>query len=356
MTTGSQQQPTPEQEMLNWGRLLMDGLPFADLIAARDRATSLTWFDFWMGRADDYESMADTALEEGHSLTAGYWLWVGSMAAQYAQFLWFDERRPRGQLRKAELYHRAAPLLDPPAVRIDLPINDTTIVGYLRVPRNADGPVPCAVLLGGLESTKEESFMFENLLLDRRIATFTFDGPGQGEMLENVALSGDYEQYTSRVLDHLVTLRDTISADRIGVLGRSLGGHYALRAAATDDRFRACVSWGGFVQMDDWDFEYPMTKLSWQYVTKSPDLDTAQIRVRDAIDVRQVLPGLTCPTYVLHGALDETPITELDLLKQFARNAPIVFDIEPEGDHCCHNLGPAPRLRMADWLAKQLTR
>ena len=129
MTTGSQQQPTPEQEMLNWGRLLMDGLPFADLIAARDRATSLTWFDFWMGRADDYESMADTALEEGHSLTAGYWLWVGSMAAQYAQFLWFDERRPRGQLRKAELYHRAAPLLDPPAVRIDLPINDTTIVG-----------------------------------------------------------------------------------------------------------------------------------------------------------------------------------------------------------------------------------
>ena len=348
--------PTPEQEMLNWGRLLMDGLPFADLVAARDRDPEVTWFDFWMRRADDYETMGDTALAEGHSLTAGFWFWMGSMAAQYAQFLWFDERRPRGQLRKAELYHRAAPLLNPPAQRIDLPIDETTIIGYLRLPQNTQGPVPCAVLLGGLESTKEESYMFENLLLERGVATFTFDGPGQGEMFEDVALVGDYERYTSLVLDHLVTLTETITSDRIGVLGRSLGGHYALRAAAADQRFRACVSWGGFVQMDDWDFEYPMTKQSWKYVTKSPDLDTAQNRVRDAIDTRPVLGRLTCPTYVLHGAKDETPITELDLLKEYAVHAPLVFDVEPEGDHCCHNLGPAPRLRIADWLTAKLTR
>lgn len=355
MTTDIQQTPTAEEEMLNWGRLLMDGLPFADLIAARDRDPSVSWFEFWMKRADDYEAMGDTALEQGHSLTAGYWFWVGSMAAQYAQFLWFDERRPRGQRRKAELYHRAAPLLDPPAIRIDLPIDDTVIIGYLRLPKNAQGPVPCAVLLGGLESTKEESFMFENLLLERGVATFTFDGPGQGEMFEDVALAGDYDRYTSRVVDHLVTQSELVASDRIGVLGRSLGGHYALRAAAMDDRFVACVSWGGFVQMDDWNFEYPMTKLSWKYVTKSPDLETARLRVKDAIDVRPVLNGLKCPTYIMHGAKDETPITEVDLVKEFAVNADLVIDIEPEGDHCCHNLGPAPRLRMADWLVDQLT-
>ncbi|TWP32674.1 alpha/beta hydrolase [Leekyejoonella antrihumi] len=352
----TQQTPTPEQEMLNWGRLLMDGLPFADLIAARDRDPGITWFDFWMSRADSYETMGEAAIADGHAHTAGYWFWVGSMAAQYAQFLWFDERRQEGQLRKATLYHRAAPLLNPPAARVDLPIDDTTIIGYLRVPTDAERPVPCAVLLGGLESTKEESYLFENLLLERGIATFTFDGPGQGEMLQDVALSDDYDRYASRVLDHLVTLTDTLASDRIGVLGRSLGGHYALRSAAKDNRFRACVSWGGFVQMDDWDFEYPMTKQSWKYVTNSPDLETAQIRVRNAIDVRPVLAGLTCPTYILHGAKDETPITEVDQVKEYATNAQLVIDIEPEGDHCCHNLGPAPRLRMADWLATELTR
>ncbi len=353
MTTVTQTIPTPEEEMLNWGRLLMDGLPFADLIAARDRAPEITWFDYWMGRADDYEAMGDTALAAGHSISAGYWLWLGSMAAQYAQFLWFDERRPRGQRRKAELYHRAAPLLDPPAIRIDLPIDETLIIGYLRLPKHAEGPASCAVLLGGLESTKEESYMFENMLLDRGVATFTFDGPGQGEMFDDVAVSGDYERYASRVLDHLVTRTD-IASNQIGVLGRSLGGHYALRAASMDDRFRACVSWGGFVQMDDWSFEYPLTKQSWQYVTKSPDLATAQVRVREAIDVRPVLPNLQIPTYVLHGAKDETPISEIDLLQQYAHRASIVLDVEPEGDHCCHNLGPAPRVRMADWLASEL--
>lgn len=197
--------------------------------------------------------------------------------------------------------------------------------------------------------------MFENLLLERGVATFTFDGPGQGEMFEDVALAGDYDRYTSRVVDHLVTQSELVASDRIGVLGRSLGGHYALRAAAMDDRFVACVSWGGFVQMDDWNFEYPMTKLSWKYVTKSPDLETARLRVKDAIDVRPVLNGLKCPTYIMHGAKDETPITEVDLVKEFAVNADLVIDIEPEGDHCCHNLGPAPRLRMADWLVDQLT-
>lgn len=356
MTTETQSIPTAEEEMLNWGRLLMDGLVFADLLAAQRRDSETSWFAFWMERADHYEAIGDEALAKGHKHTAGYLLWLGAMAAHYAQFLWFDERRPQGQKRKVELYERAAPLLDPPAVRVDLPIDDTVIVGYLRVPKGATGPVPCAVLLGGLESTKEESFMFENLLLERGVATFTFDGPGQGEMFEKVALAGDYERYTSRVLDHLVTLPDTIAPDRIGVIGRSLGGHYALRAASMDNRFRACVSWGGFVQMDDWDFEYPMTKQSWKYVTKSPDLATAQVRVRDAIDVRPVLAGLTAPTYVLHGAKDETPITEVDLVKEYAVNAPLVIDIEPEGDHCCHNLGPEPRLRLADWFTDQLTR
>ncbi|WP_140404161.1 MULTISPECIES: alpha/beta hydrolase [unclassified Nocardioides] len=354
MTTETPQVPTAEEEMLNWGRLLMDGLPFADLLAAQRRDAETSWFDFWMAKADAYEAMGETALKDGNDLTAGYWFWVGSMAAQYAQFLWFDERRPKGQLRKAGLYHRAAPLLDPPAERVDLPIDDTVIIGYLRRPKGADGPVPCAVLLGGLESTKEESYMFENLLLERGVATFTFDGPGQGEMFEDVALAGDYHRYTSRVVDYLETLGVTIDEDRIGVLGRSLGGHYALRAASMDDRFRACVTWGGFVQMDDWDFEYPMTKLSWQYVTKSPDLPTAQERVKEAIDVRPVLAGLKVPTYVMHGAKDETPLTELDLLQEYAVNADITIDLEPEGDHCCHNLGPAPRLRMADWLANQL--
>ncbi|MFZ3599446.1 alpha/beta hydrolase family protein [Streptomyces sp. BH104] len=348
--------PMPEEEMLNWGRLLLDGLPYADLVAARDRAGGVSWFDHWMTAADRYERLADDALRTGHRRTAAELLLTGALAAQYGQFLWFDDRRQRGQRRKAELYRRAAPLLDPPAHRFDLPIDDTSIPGYLRVPPlppHATAPQPCVVLIGGLESTKEESFRFEELLLQRGMAVATFDGPGQGEMFPRTPLRGDFERYTSMVVDALVD-DPRVDSGRIAVLGRSLGGHYALRSASLDPRLVACVSWGGFVDMDEWDAETPMTKESWRYVSQVDTLDEARAHVRKHLDVRPVLPQLQVPTYVLHGSLDEIPDAELDVLRECAPHAPLDIVVEPLGDHCCHNLGPEPRLRMADWLADRL--
>jgi 2,6-dihydroxypseudooxynicotine hydrolase len=344
--------PSLEVEMLNWGRLLLDGIPFADLLAAQRRPAEAGWFDFWMQRATQYEEIGEQARDDGHSLSAGEWLWLASLCCQYAQFLWFDERRVRGQARKAELYRRAAPLLSPPSERVDLPFGDASIPGYLRIPHGADGPVACAILLGGLESTKEESYFFENLMLARGVATCTFDGPGQGEMLQDVRLAPDFHRYTSAVVDHLVA-RERIDASRIGVLGRSLGGFYALQSACLDERLSACVMWGGG-PYPVWETETPGTKRSWRYVSKVDTDEEAKAHIQRCLDCRDVLERLRCPTYHLHGALDEAPIARVETLQALAVNAPLTIVVEPEGDHCCHNLGPVPRVRMADWLADTL--
>lgn len=351
----TQETPSAEQEMLNWGRLLMDGVPFVDLVAAQTRDPEQPWFDFWMGRADDYERQADAALAIDRRTTAGQLLFFASMCAQYAQFLWWNDGRQVGQRRKVELYRRAAPLLTPPADRFELTFEGTIIPGYVRVPTDRAGRGPAAILLGGLESTKEESYLFENLLLERGIATVTFDGPGQGEMWTDVALGPAFHRYTSVVLDHVLT-QAWADPRRVGVLGRSLGGYYALESAAMDHRFVACVSWGGFVDMDEWEAETPLTKEGWRYVSKALDLDAARAHVRVSLDVRPVLGKLTCPTYFLHGALDEIPVSVLDVLREHATNCELTIDLEPLGEHCCHNLGPAPRYRLADWLAETLTR
>ncbi|MCX6461059.1 MAG: alpha/beta hydrolase [Actinobacteria bacterium] len=194
--------PSAEQEMLNWGRLLMDGVPFADLIAAQRRDSEQPWFDFWMGRADDYEKQADAALALDRRKTAGQFLFFASMCAQYAQFLWWNVDRQPGQRRKVDLYRRAAPLFTPTAQRFELKFEGSIIPGYERVPTDRLGRGPVAILIGGLESTKEESYLFENLLLERGIATVTFDGPGQGEMWTDVELGPGFHRYTSAVLDH----------------------------------------------------------------------------------------------------------------------------------------------------------
>lgn len=347
-----QQKPTPEQEMMNWGRLILDGVPFADLVGARDRPGDVSWLNYWMDRATDYEKLAEKALAGGHRRSAGEYFYLGTLAAQYAQFLWFGPERTTAQQRKAALYRKAAPLLDPPAQHADLAINDALVRVYVRVPL-APGPNPVAVLLGGLESTKEESRQMEDLLLARGMATVTFDGPGQGETFDSHALAGDFERFTSAVIDYLIG-REDINPSAVGVLGRSLGGNYALKSAACDDRIAACVSWGGFSDMDAWDAETPLTKESWRYVSKAATLEEARDHIQKATETRHVLSEIRCPTYILHGAHDEVPMTFVDTVREHITNAPLTIVVEDQGDHCCHNLGLQPRFQMADWLHDQL--
>ncbi len=343
---------SPEDEMLNWGRLLLDGVPFSDMIGARDRPADVSWLGYWLSRAADHEKLGDEALAAGRRRTAADYFYFGALAAQYAQFLWFGPDRVAAQQRKAELYRKAAPLLDPPAEPVDLRIDGVPVRVYVRLPAGG-APHPAVVMLGGLESTKEESRQMEDLVLARGMATATFDGPGQGETFAYRALSGDFERYTSAVVDHLVTRRD-IDPGRIAVLGRSLGGNYALKSAACDRRIAACVCWGGFSDMDEWDAETPLTKESWRYVSKVATLDDARDHVRGALETRHVLGEIRCPTYVLHGVHDEIPLTFVDTVRSHVVNAPLTLVVEEHGDHCCHNLGPRPRFQIADWLHDQL--
>ena len=338
---------------MRWHRMHLDGIPVVDLEAAAARPEEVSWFEFWSSRSDYYEGLANDALQNNSTVSCGELLFLACLCIHYAQYLWWHEpsRRQAAQRRKERLYRRAAPLLVSPAELLSVDLDELSIPGFLRIPSAAAEPrsLPCVMLLGGMESTKEESYHFENMLLRRGVATCTFDGPGQGELFEEVGLSADFNRYSSAVLDYLRS-RPEINPDAIAVLGRSLGGLYALQAAAMDTRFAACVSWGGCVDMDYFDAETPLTKEGWRYIAKVDTMDEARDFVRTTLDLRPVLSNLTCPTYFLHGALDPTPMSEVDLLRELAVNAPLTVVVEPDGIHCVHNLGPVPRLRMVDWL------
>ena len=234
--------------------------------------------------------------------------------------------------------------------------------------RSATGPPTAgrfALLLGGLESTKEESYAFENLCLERGLATFAFDGPGQGEFHFHVNIQPDFERYATAVVDYLV-IRGEVCADRIGVLGRSLGGHYAIRCAAHDHRLRACVSWGGSWSEEPWG-ELPETELrAWLYAagfTENPD--GALDYLRSSLDLADIAHELRAPTIAVLGGsqlgrdeggdwIDAGMEYNLDLhIDDFPPDT-IELVIVPGGDHCCHNRGQFVRPQMADWLADRL--
>jgi 2,6-dihydroxypseudooxynicotine hydrolase len=271
--------------------------------------------------------------------------------------MWFHDppRREAGQQRKSDLYKIAAPHVDPPAERIEIPFEGSTIPGYLRLPQlSGSGPHPLVLVIGGLESTKEESFLFENLLLRRGLATFSFDGPGQGEMYFEVKLVPDFERYGSAAIDQLVE-REQIDSSRIGVIGRSLGGHYAPRLAAHDDRVKAAVSWGACFDMSEFDQMPSHTQEGFVYVTGITDREEGRAYLQEAMDLAPVAGNITCPYLVTHGRHDAIfSADHLRKTEEAVTNAPLEIQLEEDGDHCCHNMGQIVRPRMADWLAAKL--
>lgn len=344
---------------LDGARMIADGIPYPDWAEASERLKQgADWFDVWAGNGRRYEALGDAEIAAGNTLTGAEQLWLACINFHYAQFLWFHDpaRRVEGQKRKVELYARAAQHLRPPSERVDIPFGELSIPAYLRLPAGPApaGGHPCLIVIGGLESTKEESYLFENMCLERGMATFAFDGPGQGEMFFDVGLAPDFERYASAVVDYLEG-RPEVDNDRFGVLGRSLGGYYAVRVAACEPRLKACVSWGACFDLSDFDQMPPATKAGFLYVTGIEDPAAAREHLRTALDLRDVAGRLEQPTYVLHGRHDEIfPMRQVELLQEHATNAPLEVVVEEHGNHCAHNLAHIVRPRMADWIARQL--
>ncbi len=352
----STQAPGKVAAIMNPGRMLSDGIPPSDFAEAAALDDVSKWFDFWAEKGRAYEKLGDEAIAAGATVSGGEWLWHASLSWHYGQFMWFHEieLREKGQRQKVELYKRAAPHFLPAAVRIEVPIDNAVIPGYLRVPAGT-GPHPCVLLIGGLESTKEESYLFEALCLRRGVATFSFDGPGQGELFFDVKLQPDFERYASAVLDELES-RPELDAGRLGVLGRSLGGYYAMRSAAADPRLQACVSWGAFLDMSDFDTMPEHTADGFVYVSGYTDKDEGRAYLEKALDLGDIIDQLACPTYVLQGVHDPIfPQRQTDLVIEALGGKPNVeIVVEPDGDHCCHNMGQIVRPRLADFLAAKL--
>ena len=338
-------------------RMIGDGIFFPDLLRLRSAIRS--WDDWWAQFArlgDEYEERAKEAEAAGHLITAGEHYFQAAICWHFAQFLWFD--RPEEKLhalrRKVDIYRRGAPLFVPPAERVEVDFEGTVIPGYLRLPSGNGEKAPVAVLLGGLDSTKEEAYHFENACLRRGLATFSFDGPGQGEYFLQRPLAPDFERYCSAVVDYLVT-RPELDPRRIGVVGRSLGGYFAARAAAFDPRLRACVIFGALYDLAQLDSIPARTQMGFRFATGIEDPDEAKDAVQARVNLAGIPSRITQPIYILHGALDILiPVAQAQRLHDEVSSVDKTLVIIPDGIHCAHNLYHLVRRPMVDWLAGKL--
>jgi hypothetical protein len=152
------------------------------------------WCSAWSAVAAEHEQLGRDALVAGRSISAGEHLSQAAAYFHFAKFLFvsdIDQMRAAHQ-RAVRCLTDALPYLDPPGRRVEIPFEGSRLVGIVRLPTGR-GPHPVMIMIPGLDSAKEELRSTEDLFLERGIATFSVDGPGQGEAEYDLPIRGDWE-------------------------------------------------------------------------------------------------------------------------------------------------------------------
>lgn len=312
------------------------------------------WLDAWCSNGDMHAGLAKDAAAQGRNLTAGQAWMRAALSYHFAKFVWvLDMEKHRAASEKAvDAMRKAHKFLDPRAERIQIPFENSRLVGNLRTPANTNRS-SLVILLPGLDSTKEEFFNWENVFLQRGLATFSLDGPGQGETGYDMPLRYDYEVATTATIDAL-SYREDINIDQLGIAGVSMGGYYAARSAAQDHRIRAAVTIGGPYEVGSGFAARP--DISREAFTKYSGASTpaeAQ-QIANTLTLEGVISNLISPLLVIFGRRDRlVPYQQAERVVAEAPNARLVMF--EEGNHVCNNLPYRYQPLAGDWMAEQLS-
>ncbi|MBI1847650.1 MAG: alpha/beta hydrolase [Candidatus Rokubacteria bacterium] len=344
-----------ETLQLRTPRLLASGVDYNDIQAVLGRLKRFEdWCAEWAAMAEVHERLGDEALRAGRPLTAGEAFVRAAVYYHTGQSVSFEDpaEKRRIQERQRDAYVKAMPHLRPPARQLEVPFEGIAFTGNLRVPAGAPTP-PCVLLNPGADSTKEEFYTLEQEFLRRGVATFSYDGPGQGLTRRHMKLRPDWEKPVGAVIDALAS-RPEIDGSRLGIWGRSFGGYAAPRAACFERRLRACISIGGFYDLQAiWDRLPVSVKDTLAFGFGLESHAAARSRAAD-FTLAGLLDNLTCPFLIIHSGRDTVcPVEESERIRAEA-GGPTSLVIFPEGNHVCDNIPYKVRPLMADWMAAQL--
>jgi esterase FrsA len=252
--------------------------------------------------------------------------------------------KQRSYEKAIEAFRAHARFWDPPLEIVKIPFEGKEIIGYLRLPKNANGPVPLVLAVNGLDSRKEDLSESFSAILPFGIGFLAVDGPGTGQSPINV--SENAERMLSRVLDYIAT-RPEIDKNRVAMHGVSWGAYWATKMAIVERaRLRGASAQSpptdSFFQKD-----FLMNSLigNREYLfDQVPALMAIFDNVKTVDEMAEVLPRMSlvkqgllgkpmAPMLVLAGVLDtQVPISDIYLLLNKG-DVPKTAWINPQGGH-----------------------
>src|SRR5258708_10091814 len=227
------------------GAGLGEVLTTARRIAEGDEAS---WHKAWKATAKRVAQIGEHALASGHRVSAREALLRASNYYRTAAAFLLEKPATDPEMTllstgQHDTFAAAAALFDTPVEAVCIPYENTTLPAYLFLFDNSGVARPTIIYNSGYDSTREESyFVIAAAALRRGYNVLAFDGPGQGAVLreQKLVMRPDWEAVITPVVDYALTRRE-IAADKIALLGYSLGGYLVARAAAFEHRIAALI-------------------------------------------------------------------------------------------------------------------
>jgi pimeloyl-ACP methyl ester carboxylesterase len=205
----------------------------------------------WRVTAERVEAVARKSLVGGHPLSAreaflrasSYWREAGFYQSTT------DPKCRAGWERQRDCFTQAGKLMDPPFEVVSIPYqNGKSLPGYFLKADASDKPQPTLMSLGGGDSLAEELYFWGGgaAAVRRGYNALLFEIPGQrGAIYSNPGTELFYRPDTEVPLKYICDWalgRADVDPKRLALVGWSMGGNFAPRAAAFEKRIKACIA------------------------------------------------------------------------------------------------------------------
>ena len=236
------------------GYTVYDGADIGECLATAARIKEgdfESWHTEWTRTAQRVQKIAEDCVAGDHTISARKAYLRASNYYRVAEFfLHTDPSDPRlltTWQASRDCFAQAASRFMFPCEAVEIPYEGTTLPGYFYRVDDSDTPRPTLIITGGFDSILEELYFFgAPAALEHGYHCLTFDGPGQGRVIRQQSLPyrPDWEAVVSPVVEYALS-RPEIDPNHLALMGVSLGGYLAPRAAAFEPRIKALIAYDG---------------------------------------------------------------------------------------------------------------
>ena len=319
------------------------------------------WEQAWTAKAAETQGRAEAALAAGNRHTAMRYFFAANQYWRMADvFLTIERNDDKAAFfaKSQACFREAAKLHDPPIEVIAVRCGDEEYDGYFCHPRNPSSDRwPAIFFIGGADAFAEEIYFSGRELVERGYALLLVDTPGRGSSmyLKNIPTRADYEVPGRACFDWLFG-RPEIDPGRVGLMGISMGGYYAPRVAAFEDRIKALVSWCGcYSMLNDLYLFYEHLRPTVQRLLGGVSDGEARERLAE-FTMEGLAERITVPTLMTHGAADRLMNVDgarrlFDEIGSVDKELVIFDDARAGGAvHCSHDCWAHHGPLIFDWI------